>query len=121
MITGVDVVYIHGQSKVRDLPDWYAEVLGLGAPCESGHWHEYALPDGSRFALDLPEGSGSQVERQPVMISFRVDDVRRAVLILRERGVSFHSSEDPIMDVGPAWVATFRDPEGTWLQISQPK
>ena len=121
MITGIDVVYVHGRGNRDHLQTWYAKTLGLGLPRSSGHWHEYSLPDRSRFALDLPESVHSEVEQQSVLISFRVKDIRIAVETLVERGVVFHRSKEPIVDVGPAWVATFRDPDGTWLQISQPK
>lgn len=44
------------------------------------------------------------VEAQPVMISFRVDDVAAAVAASTDRG-----------------VASYPDPEGTWYQLSQPR
>ncbi|MBN1857665.1 VOC family protein [Candidatus Bipolaricaulota bacterium] len=121
MITGIDVVYVHGRGKSDRLKTWYAEILGLGASMNSGHWHEYALADGSRFALDIPGPIRSEVEQQPVLVSFRVEDIHAAVETLIGRGVVFHRSKQPIVDVGQAWVATFQDPDGTWLQISQRK
>lgn len=121
MISGIEVAYVHGRGERDRLVTWYSNTLELGPPEESGHWHEYRLDDGSRFALDIPGPIRTEVEKQRVVISFRVEDIRSAVRTLIERGVVFASKEDPIFDVGPAWVAAFRDPEGTWLQISQSK
>lgn len=120
VIKGIDVVFLH--SPHRELAAWYAEVLGLPLGYDDGHWLEFVTDSGSRFAVDLTAFPRSVVEKQPVMISFRVDDIAAAVDGLASRGVAFYpSQEKAIVDVGPAWVATFQDPDGNWVQISQPK
>jgi predicted enzyme related to lactoylglutathione lyase len=56
------------------------------------------------------------------MISFRVDDIKAAVESFSANGVQFYpSKEESVFDVGPALVATFQDPDGNWLQLSQTK
>lgn len=56
------------------------------------------------------------------MISFRVADIQAAVQTLVEKGVRFYPvNENIIFDVGPSFVATFQDPDGNWVQLSQPK
>lgn len=61
----------------------------------------------------------SKVEKQPIMISFRVDDdVKETVKDLEKRGVTFFG--DPkIKKEGFSLFATFQDAAGNWLQLSQ--
>lgn len=120
MIKGIDVVYLH--SDHHALGDWYGEVLGLVKGYGDGHWQEFQVEAGSRFALDYTAYPKSVVEKQAVMISFRVDDIHTAVTELAARGVKFYPSpENAIFDVGPALIATFADPDGNWMQLSQRK
>jgi hypothetical protein len=120
MIKGIDVVFIHTPHK--ELGDWYAKTLGLDPGYRDEHWREFAVENGSRFALDFTSYPKSVVEKQPIMVSFKVDDIHAAVEDLSSKGVKFYpSKEETIFDVGPGFVATFQDPDGNWLQLSQPK
>lgn len=120
MIQGIDVVFVHTSHK--ELGDWYAEVLGLRQGYGDGHWQEYEMREGSRFALDRTMFPRSEVEKQAIMISFRVGNIHDAVDELASRGVRFYrEGEEMIMDVGPALVATFQDADGNWMQLSQRK
>jgi hypothetical protein len=120
MITGIDVVFIH--TPHPELGDWYAETLGLSKGYGDDHWQEYRLSSGSRFALDFTAYPRSAVEKQAMMISFRVEDIHAAVRALSEKGVRFYpANESTVFDVGPSLVATFQDPDGNWVQLSQPK
>ena len=50
-----------------------------------------------------------------------MDDIQAVVATLVERGVEFYGDEsNRIFDVGPKLVASFKDPNGTWYQLSQP-
>jgi predicted enzyme related to lactoylglutathione lyase len=120
MITGVDVTFIH--SPDRSLADWFLEKLELTKSYDDGHWIEFESKDGSRFAIDVVASQPSEVERQPIMISFRVADINKVVRKLAEKGIEFYPSVgDAIFDVGSALVATFKDAQGNWHQISQSK
>ena len=120
MIEGIDVVFVHIQRDETVL--WYRDVLGLAIRRRDGHWTEFESSPNVRFALDLRKDVPSEVERQAVVASFRVRDAEQAVRVLASRGVKFHSEREGILlDVGTSLVATFRDPEGNWLQLSQPK
>jgi len=58
--------------------------------------------------------------KQAILLSFKVDDIRREVEALAGRGVRFYpSAETVIFDVGPSLIATFIDPDGNWMQLSQ--
>jgi predicted enzyme related to lactoylglutathione lyase len=120
-IRSVEVAYVH-TANPGPLAAWFRETLGLDVAYDDGHWIEFAIGDGTRFGLDGTTFQRSSVEAQPVMISFRVDDVAAAVAELVDRGVTFYPDpERAIFDVGPALVASFQDPEGTWYQLSQPR
>ncbi len=121
MIRGVDVVFLH-TSSLSELTEWYRDVLGLEAGYGDGHWQEFVMAEGSRFALDGMSDQPSEVERQHTMVSFRVDDIELAMAELRSNGVVFYpNGEGAVFDVGPALVASFQDPEGRWMQLSQQK
>lgn len=120
MIEGIDVVFIHTSSP--DLAAWYRETLGLTVTYDDGHWTEFKTTEtSSRFALDFISDSPTPVEEQAVVISFKVMDINDVVNQLKQRGVSFYNPAQPIFDVGPSLIASFQDPEGNWLQLSQRK
>lgn len=120
MIIGIDVVYLH--SDHCELGDWYSEVLGLAKGYGDAHWQEFQTEAGSRFAVDYTAYPRSVVEKQAVIVSFKVDDIEKAVEELAAKGVKFYpSKKETIFNVGPSLVATFADPDGNWMQLSQPK
>ncbi len=120
MIKGIDVVFIHTPHK--ELGDWYTKILGLEPGFHDGHWQEFVIENGSRFALDFTSYPQSVIEKQSIMVSFVVDDINVAVEHFSSTGVKFYpTKEETIFDVGPAFVATFQDPDGNWLQLSQTK
>ncbi len=124
MIIGIDVVFLH----VKDpdmMSNWYQEKLGLeisfSDPDKS--WQEFSFDDTrltTRFALDYGGPNPSPVEKQPIIISFKVEDIEIAVNKMVKKDVEF-VGKSKIFDVGPTLVATFKDPEGNYLQLSQKK
>jgi predicted enzyme related to lactoylglutathione lyase len=96
--------------------------LGLTKGYGDAHWQAFQVDEGSRFAIDFTSFPRSAVEKQAIVISFKVDDIRQAVGTLAARGVRFYpSAEEAVFDVGPSLVATFVDPDGNWMQLSQGK
>ncbi len=119
-IKGIDVVYLH--TPHPELAQWYADTLGLSKGYGDETWQELNVSQGSRLGFDVTSFPRSVVEKQPIVLSFAVDDIHQAVEELTNRGVRFYpSSQNTIFDVGPALVATFEDPDGNWVQLSQPK
>jgi predicted enzyme related to lactoylglutathione lyase len=121
MIKGIDVVYIHTFNE--PLADWYEKTLGLKKAARYPGWQEYEMPKGSRFGMDFISYPSSTVQKQPIVISFLVEDIRHAVNELSKKGVRFYPDNDiekTIFDVGGTLVATFEDPEGNFVQLSQP-
>jgi len=120
LILGVDVVFLH--TPHQQLREWYQDKLQLKPGYGDDHWQEFSMPQGSRFALDFTGYPRSMIEKQAVMISFQVADIHEAVALLQERAVRFAETPDGVVfDAGPSLVATFQDPDGNWLQISQRK
>ena len=121
MILGIDVVYLHVFDS-ETLGKWYSEVLGLELKFKTPDhsWQEYDLSKSppTRFAVEAISMPISKVEKQSIMISFRVDDVEVSVQDLEKKGVRFFG--DPkIKREGFSLFATFQDPAGNWLQLSQ--
>lgn len=124
MIIGVDVVFIHVKNPEK-MAKWYQEKLGLEIDHKTPDlgWQEFKMEDehlSTRFALDFGGPNPSKVEQQPIVISFKVANIKEAVEQLEKKGIEFLGQEK-IFDVGPSLVATFKDPEDNFLQLSQRK
>ena len=124
MITGIDVVFIHAKNPIK-LANWYKEVLEIeiGFQTPNFSWQEFKFSENrtpTRFAIDYGGENLSEVEKQPIMVSFMVDDIQGVVEKLEKRGIEFYG-KNKIQDVGLSIVATFQDIEGNWIQISQRK
>jgi hypothetical protein len=120
MILGIDVAFIH--TPHRELADWYADILGLPQGYGDDGWQSFQVSEGSGFAIDYTTFPRTAVEKQAILLSFKVNDIRQGVGTLAGRGVRFYpSAETASFDVGPSLVATFVDPDGNWLQLSQRK
>lgn len=122
MILGIDVVFIHAKDPVK-LSNWYRDTLEIeiGFQTTDFSWQEYNLPARglqTRFAIDYGGENPSDVEKQPIMISFKVDNIHNAIEKLENKGIEFFG-KNKIHDVGPTLIATFQDIEGNWIQISQ--
>lgn len=122
MIKGIQVAYIHTPNK--ELADWYEEKLGLKKGYGDEHWQNFEMENGSGFALDFIGYPSSTVQKQSIMLSFQVENIEEAVKELAAKGVRFYPDNDisqTIFDVGPTLVATFEDPDGNFVQLSQVK
>jgi uncharacterized glyoxalase superfamily protein PhnB len=121
MIKGIAVAYLHSPNGER-LADWYSKTLGLTISASYPEWKEFQMQQGSRFAIDVTSFPRSVVEKQPIMLSFEVEDIHAAVRDLASKGVRFYpSTEKTIFEAGPSLVCTFHDPDGNWMQLSQRK
>jgi predicted enzyme related to lactoylglutathione lyase len=121
VINKIDVVFVHSKQFNKTV-QWYKEVMRLKASYGDSHWQEYKLKEGPRFAIDAVRENAAGPENQSIIISFGTDDIYSEVGRLASLGVEFYPSlEKTIFDVGPAHVATFKDPEGNYVQLSQRK
>ena len=121
MIMGIDVVYLHVFDS-ETLGKWYSEILGLDFKFKTSDqsWQEYDFDKSppSRFAIEAIRMPISQPEKQSIMISFRVDDIEEMVSNLEKKGIRFFG-EPKIKKEGYSLFATFQDPAGNWLQLSE--
>lgn len=121
MITKIDVVFIHSQN-IGNLKKWYSEKLGIKPGYGDSHWQEFTMPEGSRFALDAVNESREGPESQKIIISFITDNIYEEVKRMSTAGVEFYpDAENTVFDAGPSLVATFKDLDGNWAQLSQRK
>ncbi len=70
--------------------------------------------------MDYGSPNPSPVEQQPIIISFKVENIEIAVNKLVKKDVEF-VGKSKIFDVGPTLVVILMDPEGNFLQLSQRK
>lgn len=120
VIKGISVAYIHTYNK--ELANWYEKTLGLKKGLGFPTWQEFEMEQGSRFALDFISYPSSAMQRQPVVISFEVDDIFIAVKELTAKGVRFYPDNDlkqAIFQAGSNLIATFEDPDGNFMQLVQ--
>ena len=123
MIQGIDVVFLHVKNPEK-MAKWYKDKLGLeiSFKTEDLSWQEFSLENNTktRFALDYAGKESSEVERQSIIISFKVSDIYSMVDQLEKKGVEFWG-RNKIINVGLSLIATFKDPEDNFLQLSQRK
>ena len=117
MIVGVDVVFVHAKDPGK-MRQWYRDVLGLkvGFKTDDMSWLEFSFNEDrppTRFALERSSG-----EQQPIMVSFRVNDLETVIQELESRGAKFQG-EEKIKAEGVSLFATLEDPEGNLIQLSQ--
>ena len=121
MILGIDVVYLHVFDS-ETLGRWYSEVLGLELKFKTPDhsWQEFNFEGNpsTRFAVEAISMPISRVEKQSIMISFRVDDIEASVRELEKKGIKFFGTPK-IKKEGFSRFATLQDPAGNWLQLSQ--
>jgi hypothetical protein len=120
MILGIDVAFIHTPHCA--FADWYADDLGFPKGYGDEGWQSFRVNEGSHFAIEYTSFPRSAVEKQAIVLSFKVDDIHQALETLAGREVRFYpSAEMAIFDLRPSPVAMFLDPDGNWLQFSQRK
>jgi catechol 2,3-dioxygenase-like lactoylglutathione lyase family enzyme len=92
---------------------FYGEVLGLGLVRRYGNeWSEF---DAGTIRIGLHgAGDGAEVPHAGTIV-FRVDDLDRAKLSLRDRGVVLDPHEGEVPGVGR--YVSFTDPDGNSLQL----
>jgi extradiol dioxygenase family protein len=124
VITGIDIVFLHTKDSVK-MSQWYKEKLGIDISfvADDKKWIEFRLPEhhpSTRFAIEHIGTLSSKVEQQPIMVSFRVDDIHKTIEEFESMGVEFHGFPK-IREEGVSYYSTIRDPDGNWIQISQRK
>ena len=102
---------------------FYEEVLGIQPESEAEAGITYRCGKGSTFFLFPTQHAGTG---QHTLGGWLVDDIEKAVAVLRDRGVAFEEYDFPglktvdgIADLGSERAAWFKDTEGNTLAVSQ--
>lgn len=94
---------------------FYREVLGATTNDVGGH-----ILGGFEIYFDRHSEAAIQaLEPFRVMLTFNVDDIRKTMEELKAKGVEF--VKEPAQEEWGGWFATFKDPDGNYLQIFEMK
>jgi predicted enzyme related to lactoylglutathione lyase len=118
MIQGLRTATIFSEDLNNLLP-FYRDTVGLRVSIETPAFVLLGDPQGASIGLGThSEVHGNAKEPQRHIVALGTDDIRADHARLKGKGVEF--LEDPI-DGGQVWFATFKDPEGNYLQLLQYK
>ncbi|OGO51104.1 MAG: hypothetical protein A2148_07035 [Chloroflexi bacterium RBG_16_68_14] len=116
MIKGLRVSSIWSEDLNNLLP-FYRDVLGLKVGMETPGFVVFGDPNAPAVALGThSEVRGEAQEPARHMVAFDTDDIQADCARLKSAGVEF--IEEPNKQ-DAVWIATFKDPEGNYLQLLQ--
>jgi catechol 2,3-dioxygenase-like lactoylglutathione lyase family enzyme len=105
--------------------DFYGSKLGLPLLDERPERLVFRCGGETRLILSLSTIGTLDTQTQ---VTWRVPDIRAALVDLRARGVRIEEYEEPdpvttdgVADMGHSWAAWFIDPSGNVLSVTQPK
>jgi predicted enzyme related to lactoylglutathione lyase len=115
MIKGLGGASIWSEDLTKLLP-FYRDTLGLAVALDSPGFVVLGDPaQGPALALGThSEVKGKAKEPQRHIVSLTTDDIKAEHARLAAAGVEF--LEEPT-EGGQVWFATFKDPEGNYLQL----
>jgi predicted enzyme related to lactoylglutathione lyase len=116
MIKGLRVSSIWSEDLSKLLP-FYRDTLGLKVGLETPGFVVLGDPNAPALALGThSEVRGRAKDPARHIVGFETDDIQADCVRLKSAGVEF--IEEP-NDFGGGWIATFRDPEGNYIQLLQ--
>jgi catechol 2,3-dioxygenase-like lactoylglutathione lyase family enzyme len=96
---------------------FYVETLGLKLKSRYGDYFAQVEAPGTTIALHPSSKNGPQPGKsESLSIGFGVDDIESAIVLLKDKGVTF--SGEVVRD-GPVKLAFFTDPDKNPLYLSQ--
>lgn len=108
-------------SNMQASVKFYRDALGLKLRFESPEWTEFET-EATTLALHLAGPPVGKASQSPVAgslkMGFNVDDIERAVLTLKERGVRF-IQEPTLQPREGIKLAVLIDPDGMAISIAQ--
>ena len=117
MIKGLRLSSIWSEDLTRLLP-FYRDTLGLQVAMESPGFVMFGDPSAPALALGThSDVHGKAADPARHMVGLDSDDVTGDCQRLKAAGVEFveEPNQQPF-----GWIATFKDPEGNYIQLLQP-
>jgi predicted enzyme related to lactoylglutathione lyase len=116
MIKGLRVSSIWSEDLNNLLP-FYRDVVGLKVGLETPGFVVLGDPNGPGVALGThSDVHGPAVDPARHMVGFDTDDIKADFARLKAAGVEF---VEELTQFPGGWIATFKDPEGNYLQLLQ--
>ncbi len=118
MIKGLSTAGIWSEDMQKNLLPFYRDVLGMTVSVDTPEFVVLGTnPGGPSVTLGThSDVKGKNADPARHMVGLAVDDVRAEYARLKSKGVEFI---DEPTDFGQVTVATFKDPEGNYLQLLQ--
>jgi predicted enzyme related to lactoylglutathione lyase len=118
VITGLSTAGIWSEDIQKSLLPFYRDVLGLPVAVDTPEFVVLGSnPTGPSVTLGThSDVKGKNPDPARHMVGLATDDVHGEVERLKSRGVEFI---DDGQDFGNVTVATFKDPEGNYIQLVQ--
>lgn len=118
MIKGLSTAGIWSEDIQKKLLPFYRDVLGLKVAIDGPEFVVFGDPRGPAVTLGThSEVKGSNQDSARHMVGLETDDVYADVKRLKSQGVEFLEAEPEKFD--QVTVATFKDPEGNYVQLIQ--
>jgi predicted enzyme related to lactoylglutathione lyase len=113
----INVIFLYCQDLAKQRA-FYEAAFDLGQPVVDARWWvEYAVGDGSHFALHQAEAAhfeGANRLQNTIKFSFEVENIQQMTAKLKGIGARFHY--DSKKGYG-FWLAEFEDPEGNVVRL----
>lgn len=111
MIIKSQTLIVATKDNDEAMSKFYTEVLGATKNENGGH-----VVGGFEIYFDRHNQASVQaLEPFRVMPTFNVDDIQKTFEELKEKGIEF--VKEPAAEEWGGWFATFKDPDGNFLQI----
>lgn len=107
-----------GSSDPKALATFYEKVFGRPADSVEGTWYNWQVGEGTYLSIgEHSEVKGKAKEPQRIILNLETTQVKEE--FQRFKGVGATIIKEPYEMEG-AWIATFADPDGNYLQLMTP-
>jgi len=109
---------IIGSENPNVLVDFYSKVFSKKPDWQGGEFQGFTVGSGLVFVGPHSEVTGKNMQPGRILLGFQVDDVASETKHLLDLGVTvvqepYRPDEDADM-----WIATFKDPDGNYFQLT---
>jgi predicted enzyme related to lactoylglutathione lyase len=117
VIKGLSTAGIWSEDIQKNLLHFYRDVLGLSVSVDTPEFVVLGNPRGPSVTLGThSDVKGKNPDPARHMVGLETDDIESEVRRLKQNGVEFVSDPEKFDQVT---VATFKDPEGNYIQLLQ--